>query len=295
MRSSFLLLFLILSIFWMACTPQAPVPPKDPVGTGPLKDTTIKDMEYGSNKAQKFDLGLPANRTAATALVMVIHGGGWTTGDKSELSFMTDGLKLRGFAVANINYRLAPQSTDNYNMQLDDINAAIQFAFSKATEYSFNGQKIYLVGHSAGAHLALSYAYTRNNAGKVKAVGSMAGPTNLFYLAYYNPFPFDWQTGLVPLLNMPLYPITTASEARYKMASPLLQATAAAPPTIVFHGDIDPRVNIEQAGFLVNQLGTLGVDKKYIVYPLVFHDWWADIAKRDNTMDELKNWFNNHP
>ena len=253
-------------------------------------------MPYGSDVAQKFDLGLPANRTSATSLVIVIHGGAWTTGDKNELGFMTDGLKQRGFAVANMNYRLSPQSNDNYNMQLDDINTAIQFAFSKAQQYTFNAQKVYIIGHSAGAHLALSYAYTRNSAGKVKAVGSLAGPTNLYSLAYYNPFPFDWQTIMTPYLNMPLFPATAASEARYKAASPLLQATATSPPTIMFHGDADLRVPNEQSGFLSNQLGTLNVDHKYVYYsPLVGHDWWADYTRRDNTMDELKTWFNNHP
>ena len=280
-------------VIWISCTPEAPVAPPPPAA---LTDTTIRDMAYGSNAAQKFDLGLPANRTAATALVIVIHGGGWSTGDKNELGFMVDGLKQRGFAVANMNYRLSPQTADNYAMQLDDIDAAIQFAFTKAATYTFNAQKVYIVGHSAGAHLALAYSYTRNSAGKVKAVGAMAAPSNLFSAAYYNPFPGDWQTILGSFLNMPLFPITAASEARYKNCSPFYQATATVPPTILFHGDADPRVPIDQSASLYTQLGSLGVDKKYIVYsPFVFHDWWADIAKRNNTLDELKLWFTNHP
>lgn len=280
-------------VVWISCTPEPPLALQPPAA---LTDTTLRDMAYGSNAAQKFDLGLPANRTAATTLVIVIHGGGWSTGDKNELGFMVDGLKQRGFAVANINYRLSPQTADNYAMQLDDIDAAIAFAFTKATEYSFNGQKVYIVGHSAGAHLALAYSYTRNSGGKVKAVGAMAAPSNLFSAAYYNPFPGDWQTILASFLNTPLFPITAASEARYKNCSPFYQATAAAPPTILFHGDADPRVPIDQSASLYTQLGSLGVDKKYIVYaPFVFHDWWADITRRNNTLDELKNWFNSHP
>jgi acetyl esterase/lipase len=295
MRAAPFITAILLMAGIAGCTPQPPepIPPTNP---GTLNDTTIVNIAYGGDAAQTMDLGLPANRTNATALVVVIHGGGWSTGDKNELSFMVTGLKQRGFAVANINYRLSPKTNDNYAMQLDDINTAIQFVFGKAPGYTFSTQKLYLVGHSAGAHLALSYAYTRNTNGKIKAVGSMAGPTNLFNAAYYNPFPGDWQTILTPFLNTPLFPITAASEARYKAASPFYQASASVPPTILFHGDADPRVYAEQSASLYTRLGVLGVDRKYILYsPLVFHDWWADIAKRDNTLDELKTWFTNHP
>jgi len=275
------------------CTAAATAPPATPVA---VKDTTIVNLSYGSDAAQKLDLGLPANRTTATLLVMVVHGGGWSTGDKNEVTFMMNGLKQRGFVVANINYRLSPKTGDNYAMQLDDIHAAIAFVFGKAASLTFSTHRVYLVGHSAGAHLALSYAYTRNSAGKVRAVASLAGPTNLFNAAYFNPFPGDWHTILTPFLNTALFPITAASEAKYKAASPFYQANASVPPTILFHGDADPRVFAEQSASLYTQLGTLGVDRKYILYsPFVFHDWWADVARRDNTMDELKTWFNNHP
>jgi acetyl esterase/lipase len=284
-----LLLFVSVATLLFSCQPED-VPPQS---TGPLRDTTIKNLSYGADASQKIDLGLPADRTANTPLVVVVHGGGWSTGDKSELSWMINGFKQRGFAVANINYRLILNTADNYKMQLDDINGAVEFVLGKATEYSFNGQKLYIVGHSAGAHLSLCYAYTRNANGKVKAVGSMAGPTNLFSMSYYNSVVYD--PILKPFLGVSLFPITSASEQRYKTCSPLFQASSAVAPTIFFHGDLDPVVNPDQATSMANTLGTLGVDKKLVTYPLTFHDWWADGTKTNNTLDELKNWFNGHP
>ena len=284
-----LLLFVSIITLLSSCQPEE-VPPKS---TGPLTDTTITNISYGTDASQKIDLGLPADRTTSTPLVVVVHGGGWSTGDKSELSWMINGFKQRGFAVANINYRLTLNTSDNYKMQLDDINSAVEFVLGKATEYSFNGQKLYIVGHSAGAHLSLSYAYTRNANGKVKAVGSMAGPTNLFSMSYYNAVIYD--PILKPFLGISLFPLTTASEQRYKACSPLFQASSTVPPSIFFHGDLDPVVNPDQSTSMVNTLGTLGVDKKIVHYPLTFHDWWSDANKANNTLDELKDWFTGHP
>ncbi|MBL0145434.1 MAG: prolyl oligopeptidase family serine peptidase [Chitinophagaceae bacterium] len=153
--------------------------------------------------------------------------------------------------------------------------------------------KIYIVGHSAGGHLSLCYAYTRNSSGKIKAVGSMAGPTDLFAMGYYNPVIYN--SILQPFLGVSLYPITTTSEQRYKNCSPQYQATATVPPTIFFHGDLDPVIYPEQSVNMYTKLGTLGVDKKLITYPFTFHDWWADGVKTTNTLDELKSWFINHP
>jgi acetyl esterase/lipase len=281
---------ILLSI--VSCEPQPVDPPPTPVPVV-LRDTTIIDIPYGTNASQKLDLGLPANRNAATPLIIVIHGGGWATGDKNELTWLLNGMKQRGFAVANINYRLTLNTPDNYKMQLDDVDSAVQFTLRKSSTYTFNGQKLYIAGHSAGAHLSLCYAYTRNSSGKVKAAGSMAGPLNLFNMAYYNPTIFN--PILQPFLGISLYPITAASEQRYKSCSPHFQATVTSVPTILFHGESDFFVTPDNSTNMATLLGTLGVDKKLVMYPSTFHDWWTDGTKTANTMDELKNWFNGHP
>ena len=285
-----LLSVVIVSLFGCEPDPISPPPPPPP---GPLRDTTIQNISYGASSSQKLDLGLPAGRTITTPLVIVVHGGGWSTGDKAELTWLLNGLKQRGFAVANINYRLTLNTPDNYKMQVDDVDSAVQFTLRQASIHTFNGQKLYIVGHSAGAHLSLAYTYTRNANWKIKAVGSMAGPTDLFAMSYYN---FNvYNPILNPFLGVPLFPLTAASEQRYKSCSPQYQATTASAPTIFFHGDLDFVVTPDQSSNLFTKLGTLNVDKKIINYPFTFHDWWTDAAKTINTMDELKTWFNGHP
>lgn len=280
-----------LTYLLSSCQPS----PVDPPPNGPvvLRDTTINNILYGADPAQRLDLGLPANRTSNTQLVVIIHGGGWATGDKNELTWALNGLKQRGFAVANINYRLTLNTADNYKMQLDDIDSAVQFTLRQSAVHTFNGQKLYIVGHSAGGHLSLCYAYTRNTNGKVKAAGSLAGPTDLFTMAYYS---FNIYNPLLnPYLGIPLIPVTPVSEQRYKSCSPQYQATTTAPATIFLHGELDIIVNPDQSSGMYAKLGTLGVDRKLVIYPLTFHDWWTDGTKVANTLDELKTWFNNHP
>jgi len=284
-----LLPLVLLVLYLGACRPDTP--PPNP--TFPLVDTLLNDLAYGNDPSQKLNLGLPGNRTAQTPLVLVVHGGGWVTGDKAEMQFLLTGLKQRGFAVVNVNYRLTTNNPDNYKMQLDDLDSAIQFCFRKADYYTFGNQKLYLVGHSAGGHLSLALSYTRNGNGKIKAVGSLAGPTDLFSMAYYNNIAYG--TVLTTYLGIPLLPVTPASEQRYKSCSPQYQATASSPATIFFHGALDPIVNPDQSNFLHSRLGVLGVDRRLISYPLTFHDWWSDNTKVANTLDELKNWYLAHP
>lgn len=288
---STLLLFVIITVLLYSCDPQ-PIDPL-PLPPGPLRDTTIQNISYGSNASQKMDLGLPAGRTATTPLVIVVHGGGWSTGDKAELNWLLNGLKQRNFAVANINYRLTLNTPDNYKMQLDDVDSAVQFTLRQSTVYTFNGQKLYIVGHSAGGHLSMAFTYTRNTSGKIKAVGSLAGPTDLFTMSYYN---FNiYNPILQPFLGVPLFPSSPAATQRYKDCSPRYQVNSTSTPTIFFHGDLDPVVYIDQSTSLAAFLGALGVDKKMITYPFTFHDWWTDGTKTTNTMNELKTWFDSHP
>lgn len=256
----------------------------------PSIDTTVRNVSYGNNPANILDLYLPQNRTNSTKLIVLIHGGGWNAGDKNELAFFADGFKARGFAVVNINYRLSPQSTDNYNMQLDDIAKAVDFLNIKASYYKFNNGTYYIMGHSAGAHLALSYAYVRNGNGKIRAVAGLASPTDLFAGATEN-FGIVGSTTIAPYLGGPLNP---SSEAKYKDASPIYHVTKATVPTILFQGNADLIVPLSQATSLDNKLKQNGVAEKLIVYPGVSHNWWGNANLVKNTLDETAAWFNKY-
>lgn len=276
-------LYLFAFLVFISCKKENP-------GEGaviPVSDTLIKNISYGKNAANVFDLYLPGNRNTDTKIIILIHGGGWSSGDKNDLAFLAKGLKERGFAVANINYRLSPQSSDNYKMQLDDISVLQKYLTEKAGVYSYNSQKMYITGHSAGAHLALSFAYTRNSNGQIKAAGGMASPTDLVAGATEN-FGIVGTTTIAPYLGGPL---SSATRKIYENASPIYQVTNNTVPTILFQGSVDLIVAPNQAVSLDNKLKQNGVSEKLVMYAFIGHDWWANGDLVKNTLDETSQWF----
>lgn len=107
---------------------------------------------YGSAEKQAFDF-YPAPSGGHPALVVFIHGGGWSIGDKTmgtrnKASHFT----AKGYAFASLNYRLVPEIDPAG--QAADIAAAVAFLRAKADSLGFDPNRIILMGHSAGAHLA---------------------------------------------------------------------------------------------------------------------------------------------
>src|SRR6516164_5144990 len=126
-----------------------------------LPDSTSMNISYGADAAQKMDVYLPAGRsTSSTPFIVVIHGGGWTEGDKGEFNAIIAQLqtKLHAYAFFNINYRLFNGSTNQYPSQEDDVKLAVNFIFNKSADYNISN-KMVMMGASAGAQLALLQAY----------------------------------------------------------------------------------------------------------------------------------------
>ena len=152
---------------------------------------TLSNVSYGSSSEQKMDIYLPANRSTATTKVLVaIHGGSWSGGDKSDFTPYVDTLRRRfpDYALFNLNYRLAV-GANLFPTQENDVKSAIQFILDHATDYGIS-QKFVLMGGSAGAHLALLQGYKYSSQINPKAIVSFFGPTDLIdmYRHPTNPF-----------------------------------------------------------------------------------------------------------
>lgn len=110
----------------------------------------LLDLAYGEAAGERLDF-FPASRGGAPLLVF-IHGGWWRSLDKSDFSFIAPAYARAGFNVALTNYTLAPEAA------IEDIirqqRQALAWLYRHAEQYDFNPERIYLAGHSAGAHLA---------------------------------------------------------------------------------------------------------------------------------------------
>lgn len=118
----------------------------------PAGARVIRDVAYGADAAQRFDVYLPADARNAP-LLFFVHGGGWARGDKGHraLGNKRDYWLGKGYAVASTNYRLLPDAAPL--AQAGDVASAIAFAQRKAPEWGVDPALVVLMGHSAGAHL----------------------------------------------------------------------------------------------------------------------------------------------
>jgi acetyl esterase/lipase len=233
----------------------------------PNEAVSYNNVEYGGDGQQTMDIFLPAQRSVTTTkTIVVIHGGTWTTGDKSEMKYVVDSLKIRlpDYAFVNLNYRLAvSNSTNFFPTQENDIKAAIGFYLSKSSEY-FISTNIIVLGGSAGAHLAMLHSYKNDPDKHVKAVVDFFGPVDLVA---------EWNEGL--LAQIVLTSVTgktyIADPNIYTQSSPVNFITAQSPPTIAFQGGMDNIVIPAQTDLLIAKLNTMGVANQMFLYPTEGH------------------------
>lgn len=254
--------------------------------TDPLPAQTLLNVAYGTDPLQKIDAYLPAGRTDATKVLIIIHGGGWTQGDKSEFTPFVDTLKRRlpGYAIFNINYRLANGTTNFFPTQENDVKSAIEFIYNKRSEYRLS-DKFVLIGASAGGHLSLLHAYKYVTPVKIKAVVDFYGPTEL--TQFYNNPP----TPAVPLLLLQVTGGTPTTQATlYSQSSPVTFISGQSCPTIILQGGLDFVVSPSQSVLLRDRLQQAGVTHQYVFYPTESHGWVG--ANLADSFDKIQAFIN---
>jgi acetyl esterase/lipase len=114
---------------------------------------THKDLPYADNEDshQKLDVYAPADARNCPVVVW-IHGGGWRQGDKGPVQRKPQAFADKGCLFVSINYRLVPQAT--IKEMTGDVAKAIRWVHDHAREFGGDGNSLFVMGHSAGAHLA---------------------------------------------------------------------------------------------------------------------------------------------
>ncbi len=260
MKIKFVFIFILFS-FLVSCDSKDDKPNE----IAPFVAETKLNVSYGANNQQVFDLYLPANRSAAkTKTLILVHGGGWTGGDKSNMNYAVDIIKqyLPEYAIANVNYRLATATSPAFPMQIDDL----QLIVTKLKNDNFGiSDNFGFIGVSAGAHLSMLYSYEYDPS--IKIVCSIVGPTNFTDTNYVsNPFLFSMvenATG-VNYFSNPNF---------YVQLSPLYRATSNSAPTILLYGNADPLIPTTQGQDMHEKLNQLGVYNEFKLYSGGHGDW----------------------
>jgi acetyl esterase/lipase len=205
------------------------------------------DIEYGTagGESLKLDAYVPDGPGPFPAVILV-HGGGWNSGDKSggpQKGYMAplhEPLEKGGYAWFSINYRLAPKHL--YPANIEDVETAIRWVKANAAKYHLDLQRIALSGESAGGHLVQLAAVRATDATRVAALVPIYARCDL--IGNRQP-DAELPPNLVQLFGRKTFDATAQTQLRE--ASPLFQIKRGLPPCLVIHGTADKSVPYEQS------------------------------------------------
>lgn len=188
--------------------------------------------------------------------VLVIHGGGWSNGDREQVQGIAERLARRGFVAVNTTYRLAPKYL--FPAQLVDVQQAMRWMQAHAGEYRMRPERFGAFGYSAGAHLAALM-------GTLSPGDALAsGPRPSAVVAGGTPSDLTKFEGgkLVPQL---LGTTLQKDRAAYERASPVTWISADDPPFFIYHGGMDSLVSVDHAEDLKAALDKAGVPAELFI------------------------------
>ena len=159
-----------------------------------ILEVTFNEVPYGLNPRQTLEIAYLPNAVIATPIVLFIHGGSWISGDRSMMRRYQDQVLDAGYAYVSMNYRFVTDgltySGFTYLDMLNDIHLTIQLLKTNASLLNLDTTRMAMVGESAGAHLAMLYAYRNVSPIPIEFVMALVPPvdfTDPGYLTFGNP------------------------------------------------------------------------------------------------------------
>lgn len=242
--------------------------------------TTYNNISYGTGKYQKMNIYIPtgAAKRSENGAIIFIHGGSWTGGSKDRY-FRKDDIahfaKL-GYVTASIDYSLIDFNNFGdvtvFDM-LDDITLSISKLKSFAKSKKVNITKLALSGHSAGAHLAMLYSYSRSKKSPVKLAftAAMAGPSEI------SPAVWDgtWGENSAYMLLIMLTGValdekdvgTAKAQKLMNSVSPTYYINKSSVPSLLCYGGKDKTVPIGNYNAVLSKLKSTGAKYDMVFYP----------------------------
>jgi acetyl esterase/lipase len=224
-----------------------------------------------------MDLYFPPNSGKPSPVVLYVHGGAWKAGDKTggvEISAVPI-IASRGYLVAAINYRLAPQF--KWPAQIQDVKCAVRFLRAHAATYNLDPDHIAALGASAGGHLVAMVGLAGPEAGfdtgeyldrssRLSAVVDLFGPANLRAK--------DFSSKQADVARE-VFGARTDQDPVLVQASPVTYITKTAPPFLILQGEKDSLVPPSQSQELYDRLKAAGVPATLVMVKNAEHGFAA--------------------
>jgi len=254
------------------------------------RSVTLQNQSYGSESEQIFDIYLPEERSSnSTKVIILIHGGSWIDGDKSDMEDLIPLLQNANpnHAIVNMNYVLANQTTHAFPNQFFNIQDLLDELTTRSTELQITSE-FALIGRSAGGHLALMYDYVYDELDRVKMVCTISGPTDFTHPFYIERPNFDELFEL--LVDTDAYP---PNQNLIRKLSPAKRVNLNSSPTIIFHGNNDNIVPVANARKLKRKLKKKNIPKRLFRFDNEGHGNWSEETMQFVDL-KLNRFINNH-
>jgi acetyl esterase/lipase len=232
---------------------------------------TYRDLAYATQSpTQKLDVYLPDRVNGSCPVIVYLHPGGFTMGDKDMIQPLLSGILTRGYAAVSVDYRLATES--RFPAQVWDAKAAVRWVRANAAQYHFDPHQVVAWGISAGSTLAALLGTTAGIqeledrsmgnpafSSAVDAVVSLYGPMNFSTLNAQRielgqkPADDSESSGESEMLGGPISRIPE----KYRLASAQTYINARCPPFYIQHGTSDDIIPYLQSVRFAGALETL--------------------------------------
>jgi len=250
-------------------TRTPPVSPLDPAKLGAVERNITYCVSGGI--ALTLDMHYPKTMSGPTPILVYVHGGSWSGGDKNDWHGMMDVPELisRGYLVASVDYRHAPEW--KFPTQIEDVKCAIRFLRANAARFNLDPNKIGAWGHSAGGHLVSMLGVTDVGAG-FEGEGGYLNQSSRVQAAVD-------LCGRADLIGMPedkaasVFGVTGNSVHLLQHSSPVTFVTKDDPPFLILHGEKDDVVPPAVSQEFYDKLRAAGVPAKLVMVKNADHNF----------------------
>lgn len=218
----------------------------------------IADIPYGNLPRQQLDVYVPNDVRADRDVVVFYYGGSWRNGDKIKYRFVADALTEEGMLVVIPDFRVYPDA--DWRGMINDAAAAFQWTIENIKYYGGNPQRVFLQGHSSGAHMAAMVALDQ---GLMDSVSRTISPCGLIGLAG----PYDF----LPIKSRRVKEVFSSASNDMSLTQPITYASANDPSALLLSGADDGTVYPSNSINLAKALKSNGVDAQVKIYPDVGH------------------------
>jgi len=244
------------------------------VSVAPVKpsDDGIHNIRYGDGVCEYYDMYLPDGLQPGDEadIIYMIHGGSWINGRQSKFDSYCESFADRGYVAVSVDYDKLQNGATALDMT-DELYNAVAHIKDNLAQKGITADKMGVIGHSSGAHLALMYSYIHSEDSPVDIgfVFASSAPTDLFDDSSSTPttmgrFKYIAASFLSGTAVLP--GIKSQCEEALKSINPITYISESSPATLITHGSADTMVPYSNSMLLKDALDSAGVENTFITF-----------------------------